>query len=162
MPEKMTSKALCLRITEKVSFNITNEASYVTFWVDKSSLKMVHFDLKLMVKKCYQVTFDRPKIGGKFPMRHFEWFSNDGRKYIEGETPTLKLKTKVVRSSDEQKPLVFSRSLEKLRKSFPSSSSSSTRDLTSIVIIVAAAASVIDICRFHNQFHCVESSEISL
>ena len=160
--ENDLESTVCLRITEKVSFNITNEASYVTFWVDKSWLKMVHFDLKPMVKKCYQVTFNRPKIGGKFPMRHFEWFSNDGRKYIEGETPTLKLKTKVVRSSDEQKPLVFSRSLEKLRKSFPSSSSSSTRDLTSIVIIVAAAAAVIDICRFHNQFHCVESSEISL
>jgi len=56
-------------------------------------------------------------------------------------------------NSDEQKPLVFSRSLEKLRKSFPSSSSSSTRDLTSIVIIVATAAAFIDICRFHNQFH---------
>ena len=38
----------------------------------QNSLKMVHFDLKLMVKKCYQVTFNRPKIGGKFPMRHFE------------------------------------------------------------------------------------------
>ena len=60
------SKAECLKITEKVSFNIA----------------------KLMVKHlnsvARQVNFDRTKIGGKYrkyknskiEMRHFGWFSN--------------------------------------------------------------------------------------
>ena len=33
-------QARCLKITQKVSFNITSEASYVFKWVDKSVLKM--------------------------------------------------------------------------------------------------------------------------
>ena len=48
---------LCLKITEKVSFNIASE-----FWMDKSKSKIpkiVHFmrvfeNLKLAVKQCYQ------------------------------------------------------------------------------------------------------------
>ena len=52
-----TITSRCLKITEKVSFNIT-----FTFWVDKSSVnrsKIVNFgeflkNLKLAVKQCYQ------------------------------------------------------------------------------------------------------------
>ena len=34
--KKKLNMARCLKIPEKVSFNIASEASYVTFWVDKS------------------------------------------------------------------------------------------------------------------------------
>ena len=54
------SLALCLKMTEKVSFNIASEASYVY----KSSLKMpkmVNFGdffamVNLAVKQCYQIS----------------------------------------------------------------------------------------------------------
>ena len=44
--------AQCLKITEKVSFNIASEASYLYIL---SGQKIVHFEkLKLAVKQCYQ------------------------------------------------------------------------------------------------------------
>ena len=36
----ITRRARCLKITEKVSFNIASEASYIYVRVDKSQLKM--------------------------------------------------------------------------------------------------------------------------
>ena len=55
--------ARCLKITEKVSFNIAKEASFVYILsgqkLIKNAKKMVHFgrvfeNLKLAVKQCYQ------------------------------------------------------------------------------------------------------------
>ena len=49
----------CLKITEKVSFNIASYGATFTFWVDKSSAKngkkgRVFENLKLTFKQCYQ------------------------------------------------------------------------------------------------------------
>ena len=45
--------ARCWKITEKVSFNIASEASYVYIW---SGHKLIKNDnLKLAVKQCYQI-----------------------------------------------------------------------------------------------------------
>ena len=65
---KTATKTRCLKIKEKVSFNIASEASYVY----KSSLKMpklVLEKLKFAVKQCYQT---RPKLVENAKMRHFE------------------------------------------------------------------------------------------
>ena len=64
----------CLKITEKVSFNIASEASYVYIMSGQKFIKMpkmVNFgeffeNLKIAVKSVTrQVTFNRTKIGGK-------------------------------------------------------------------------------------------------
>ena len=52
----------CLKITEKVSFNITSEASYIYILSDQKFIKKakkgqfwrVFENLKLIVKQCYQ------------------------------------------------------------------------------------------------------------
>ena len=49
--------AQCLKITEKVSFNIASEASYDYIMSRQKFIKtpkMVHLNLKLTVKQCYQ------------------------------------------------------------------------------------------------------------
>ena len=43
-----------LKITEKVSFTITSEASYVCIWSRQKFIKNVLENLKLAVKQCYQ------------------------------------------------------------------------------------------------------------
>ena len=58
----MTTTARCLKITEKVSFNIASEASYVYIFSGQKLLKnakngpfwRVFENLKLAVKQCYQ------------------------------------------------------------------------------------------------------------
>ena len=79
--------ARCLKITEKVSFNIASEASYVYILsgqkLIKNAKKMVHFGEFLKTwslrsnSVTRQVSFNRTKIGGKcqnwkIKMRHFE------------------------------------------------------------------------------------------
>ena len=62
------SKTRCLKITEKVSFNIASEASYVYIMSGQKFIKNAKnwtilasfWNLKLAVKQCYQT-----KIGGK-------------------------------------------------------------------------------------------------
>ena len=74
------NKAQCLKITEKVSFNIVSEASYVYILSGQKLIKNAKNDLfwrvfenlKLAVKQCYNMT----KIGGKcqnskIQMTHF-------------------------------------------------------------------------------------------
>ena len=82
--------AQCLKITEKVAFNIASEASYVYMLRGqkfKKMPKMVNFDEFLKSEGCgqnsvtRQVTFNRTKTGRKcqnfkFQMRHFDLFSN--------------------------------------------------------------------------------------
>ena len=77
--------------TEKVSFNIASEASYVYILsgqkliknAKNSPFRRVFEDLKLAVNSVTrQVSFNRTKIGGKcqnwkIQMRHFELFSNN-------------------------------------------------------------------------------------
>ena len=83
MIEFGTHLAQCLKITEKVSFNIASEASYIYIWVDKSSLKMpkngpfvrVFENLKLAIKQCYQTGHKLVK-NAKIEMRYFWWISN--------------------------------------------------------------------------------------
>ena len=85
----MTSR--CLKITEKVSFSIESEASYVYILSGQKLIKnakngafwRVFENLKLARSNSVtrQVTFNRTKIGGKclnwkIQMRHFGWFSN--------------------------------------------------------------------------------------
>ena len=64
----------CLKITEKVSFNIASEASYVYILSGQKLIKnakngplwRVFENLKLAVKQCYQTgQFVKRKIGGK-------------------------------------------------------------------------------------------------
>ena len=67
--------ARCLKFTEKVSFNIASEASYVTILSVQKLIKnakngpfwRVIENLKLAGKQCYQTCqfFYRTKIGGK-------------------------------------------------------------------------------------------------
>ena len=67
----------CLKITEKVSFNIASYGTTFTFWVDKSSLNMPNMVklgefLKIWILRSNsvtrQVTFNRIKIGGNAKM----------------------------------------------------------------------------------------------
>ena len=66
----------CLKITEKVSFNVASEASYIYILSGQKLIKnakngpfwRVFENLKLAVKQCYQT--------GKCQKRHFGWFSN--------------------------------------------------------------------------------------
>ena len=60
---KMDKAAQCLKITEKVAFNIASEASYVYVWVYKSSSKMPKM-----------ASFW--KLSWKIQMWHFWCFSN--------------------------------------------------------------------------------------
>ena len=77
------SNPRCLKITEKVSFNITSEASYVYISSGQKLIKnakngsfwRVFENLKLAVKQCYQTgqkLVENAKIK-KTQMRHFEW-----------------------------------------------------------------------------------------
>ena len=76
--------AQCLKITEKVSFNIASEASYV--YVFKSSWKMPKwrfFKTRNLQSNSVtrQANFNLTKSGGKCQnwntqLRHFGWFSN--------------------------------------------------------------------------------------
>ena len=62
--EKRLKKAQCLKITEKVSFNIASEASYVYILSGHKLIKnakngpfwRVFENLKLAVKQCYQTS----------------------------------------------------------------------------------------------------------
>ena len=85
----------CLKITEKVSFNIAGEASYVYFLNGLKLIKnvkngpfwRVFENLMLAVQQCYQTgqfkigqkLVDNVKIQ-KIEMRHFEKFSNNVEK----------------------------------------------------------------------------------
>ena len=59
---EITTRAQCLKITEKVSFNIASEASYVYILSGQKLIKnakngpfwRVFENLKLAVKQCYQ------------------------------------------------------------------------------------------------------------
>ena len=76
----------CLKIAQKVSFNIASEASYVFILSGQKFIKNAKNsqfwrffeNLKLAIKQCYQTGhFNRTKIGGKYQkwktqMRHFE------------------------------------------------------------------------------------------
>ena len=78
----------CLKISQKVAFNIASEASYVLSGQNSSKMaKMVQFD-EFLTNWSYlsnsvarQATFNRTKIdrkcqNWKIQMRHFGWFSN--------------------------------------------------------------------------------------
>ena len=81
----------CLKITEKVTFNIASEASYVYILSGQKLIKnakkwsILACFLKTRIQ-CYngatrQVTLSKTKIGEKYQvwkiqMRHFEYFSN--------------------------------------------------------------------------------------
>ena len=68
---EQTQKAQCLKIPQKVAFNITSYGATFTFWVDKSSLKMPKIGQfwlileNLEVKQCYQTGLEL--------RLHFEW-----------------------------------------------------------------------------------------
>ena len=88
--EKMHRTSQCLKITEKVAFNITSEASYVYILSGQKLIKNA--------KMVHLASFWKPAIGGqtvlpersllieqklvenakiqKLEMRHFWWFSN--------------------------------------------------------------------------------------
>ena len=74
---KSQKTARCLKITEKVSFNIASEVS-AQKWIKNYPFWRVFENLKLAVKQCYETgQFNRTKIGGKcqiskIKMRHFE------------------------------------------------------------------------------------------
>ena len=79
---RLTHNAQCLKITEKVSFNIASEASYVYILSGQKLIKnakngqfwRVFEKLKLAVKQCYQTgQFNRTKLveNAKIQMRHF-------------------------------------------------------------------------------------------
>ena len=83
----------CLKITEKVSFNI---ASYLNILSRQKFIKnaknsqywRVYENLKFAVKQCYQTKLVENAKIGKFKIRHFEWFSNtvsDEEKWLENE-----------------------------------------------------------------------------
>ena len=69
LKEKITQ---CLKISEKVSFNVASEASYVYILSGQKFIKntkngqfwRVFENLKLAVKQCYQ-TFRNPDSGGQ-------------------------------------------------------------------------------------------------
>ena len=78
----------CLKITEKISFNIASEASYVYILSGQKLVRnakncpfwRVFKNLKLAVKQCYQTNqwknwWKMPKL--KNQMRHFEEFLNN-------------------------------------------------------------------------------------
>ena len=77
-----------MKITEKVSFNIASEASYVYILSGQKLIKnakigqflRVFEDLKLAVKQCYQkrsVLIGQKLVeNAKIQMRYFGWFSN--------------------------------------------------------------------------------------
>ena len=75
----------CLKIAEKVLFNVASEARY--FYKSSSKMpklvKFVNFWWPcLEVKQCYQVNFNRKNSSEKCPnfkiqMRHFKYFSNN-------------------------------------------------------------------------------------
>ena len=50
-------QAQCLKITEKVSFNIASEASYVYILSGQKFIKMFFEKLNLVVKQCYQTIY---------------------------------------------------------------------------------------------------------
>ena len=76
--------ARCLKITEKVSFNIVSEASYVYILSGQKLIKnakngpfwRVFKNLKLAVKQCYQtgqfLIGQKLVENAKIKMRHFE------------------------------------------------------------------------------------------
>ena len=72
-------KSWCLKITEKVSFNIASEASYVYNMSGQKLIKnaknspfwRAFENLKLAVKQCYQ-TGQKLVENAKIQMRHFE------------------------------------------------------------------------------------------
>ena len=84
----------CLKITEKVSFNIASEASYVYILSEQNLIKSAKNGQfgEFLKNWCLwsngvtrQVTFKRTKIDGKcqnskIQMRHFKWFLNNVRK----------------------------------------------------------------------------------
>ena len=88
----------CLKITEKVSFNIASEASYVYILSGQKLIKNAQngpfWRVFRKTKACGQtVSFNRTKIGGKCQnsknqMRHFGRFSNNVSK-AKGGTSTL-------------------------------------------------------------------------
>ena len=93
----------CLKITEKVSFNIASEASYVYILSGRKLIKnakngpfwRVFENLKLAVKQSYQTSqFNRSNIGGKcqtlkIQMRHFRWFSNTVPALMANNDPSI-------------------------------------------------------------------------
>ena len=72
-------KAQCLKITEKVAFNIASEASYVYILSGQKFIKnakngqfwRVFENLKLAVKQCYQTGGQKLVENTKIKMRHF-------------------------------------------------------------------------------------------
>ena len=78
----MKLQSQCLKIIEKVSFNIASEASYVYIFSGQTFIEKCHNghfwrvfeNLKLAVKQCYQTGQKMVEIAKvkKFQMRHFE------------------------------------------------------------------------------------------
>ena len=83
----------CLNITEKVSFNIANKASYVYILSEQKVIKIakngpfwrIFRHLKLAVKQCYQIKNGRNYQNWKTQIRHFRWFSNYLRNIYSGK-----------------------------------------------------------------------------
>ena len=71
--------ARCLKITEKVSFNLASEATYVYILsgqkliknAKKCSIWRVFKNVKPEVKQCYQMIGQKLSKNAKIQMRHF-------------------------------------------------------------------------------------------